>query len=213
MDPSEQNILVLCPAAATARATRITPQRRLPTDRPVDGITDMLIDGDIYVAENGAVARVIPAAGWKAQPPGDTRLRPTSRYTLLSSPDRADGTSSRRKGILYAFDAENHRVVAFNKSDGAYVAQYQLAGGDDAWAGLRGMTVMVSPDETVPPTMWWISDTGLHAVSLAAAPDAVSRSLAVPEPRAVGRSLEDPEADADPEADPDPEAVTRGVRR
>ena len=169
-DPSEQNILVLAPRSDGSGYSD-QPQRRLPTDRPVDGITDMMIDGDIYLAENGAVARVIPAAGWQAEPPGDTQLRPTSKYTLLSSPDRADGSSSRRKGILYAFDAENHRVVAFNKSDGAYVAQYQLAGGSDAWAGLRGMTVMVSPDETVPPTMWWISETGLHSVSLAAAED------------------------------------------
>ena len=121
---------------------------------------------------------------------------PDSRYTLLSSPDRPDGTTSRRTGILYAFDAENHRLVAFNKSDGAYVAQYQLAGGDDAWAGLTGMTVMVSPDETVPPTMWWISATGLHTVTLAAAPGGPGR-LAVPlgRRRSVGLSRQVPEAD------------------
>jgi hypothetical protein len=170
VDPSEQNIMVMSPRSDGSGYSG-PPQRRLPTDRPVGGITDLLIDGDIYVAENGAVARVIPAAGWQVQPPPDTQLRPTSRYTLLSSPDRSDGSSSRRQGILYAFDAENHRLVAFNKADGAYVAQYQLAGGDDAWAGLTGMTVMVSPDETVPPTMWWISATGLHTVSLAAAGD------------------------------------------
>ena len=44
------------------------PQRRLPTDRPVDGITDLLIDGDIYAAENGAVERMSPATGWKPAP-------------------------------------------------------------------------------------------------------------------------------------------------
>jgi hypothetical protein len=169
VDPSEQNIMVMSPRSDGSGYSG-PAQRRLPTDRPVDGITDLLIDGDIYVAENGAVARVIPAAGWQTEPPKDTQLRPTSRYTLLSSPDRPDGSSSRRQGILYAFDAENHRLVAFNKADGAYVAQYQLAGGDDAWAGLTGMTVMVSADETVPPTMWWISASGLHTVSLAAAP-------------------------------------------
>jgi len=67
-------------------------------------------------------------------------------------------------------------VVAFNKADGAYVEQYQLAGGNDAWAGLAGMTVIVPPDDTVPPTLWWISSTGVHTVSLAAAPDASGAS-------------------------------------
>lgn len=175
VDPSEQNIIVMSPSSDGSGYPG-PPQRRLPTDRPVDGITDLLIDGDIYVAENGSVARVIPAAGWQPGLPKDTQLRPTSRYTLLSSPDRSDGTSSRRKGILYAFDAENHRVVAFNKADGAYVEQYQLAGGNDAWAGLAGMTVIVPPDDTVPPTLWWISSTGVHTVSLAAAPDASGAS-------------------------------------
>ena len=175
VDPSEQNIMVMSPRSDGSGYSG-PPQRRLPTDRPVDGITDLFIDGDIYVAENGAVARVIPAAGWKVEALADTQLRPTSRYTLLSSPDRPDGSSSRRKGILYAFDAENHRVVAFNKSDGAYVAQYQLGGNDDTWAGLMGMTVLESPDETVPPTLWWISATGVHAVSLAPAASPASPS-------------------------------------
>jgi len=175
VDLSEQNIMVLSPAN-DGSGYPVTPTRRLPTDRPVDGMTDLLIDGDIYVAENGEVARVIPASGWSVELPQDTRLRPTSRYTLLSSPDRSDGSSSRRKGLLYAFDATNHRIVAFNKEDGAYVAQYQLAAGDDAWVGLRGMTVMAPPDETAPATLWWITDTGLHSALLEAAPDGSSAS-------------------------------------
>jgi hypothetical protein len=199
VDPSEQNIMVMSPRSDGSGYSG-PPLPRLPTDRPVDGITDLLIDGDIYVAENGAVARVIPAAGWQVQPPPDTQLRPTSRYTLLSSPDRSDGSSSRRQGILYAFDTENHRLVAFNKADGAYVAQYQLAGGD-AWAGLTGMTVMVSPDETLPPTMWWISATGLHTVSLAAAEGG---SGASPSPSASARPSAAPTKSPKPTPTPKP---------
>ena len=180
VDPSEQNIMVMSPSSDGSGYLN-DPVPRLPTDRPVDGITDLLIDGDIYVAENGAMARVIPAAGWKPQLPEDTRLRPTSSYTLLSSPDRSDGSSSRRKGALYAFDATNHRIVAFNKADGAYIAQYQLAGGDAAWVSLKGMTVLPAPDETSPATLWWISGTGLHSAPLEEAPDA---SAASPSPSA-----------------------------
>ncbi len=127
VDRSEQNIMVLSPAN-DGSGYPIKPTGRLPTDRPVDGITDLLLDGDIYVAENGGVARVIPAAGWTAQLPGDTQVRPESNYTILSSPDLPNGDTSRRKGLLYAFDSANHRVVAFNKADGKFVAQYRLAG-------------------------------------------------------------------------------------
>ena len=167
------------------------PIARLPTDRPVDGITDLLIDGDIYVAENGEVARLIPATGWTAKPPADAQVRPTSTYTLLSSPDRTDGSSSRRKGLLYAFDASSRRIVAFNKADGAYVAQYQLADDGKAWAGLKGMTVMAALDETAPAILWWISATGLHAAPLEAVSGGPSAS---PSPSASAEASTAPTA-------------------
>jgi hypothetical protein len=179
VDPSEQNIMVLDPAN-DGSGYPVDPTRRLPTDRPVDGISDLLIDGDIFVAEDGEVARVIPAAGWEAQPPDDTLLRPGPRFTLLSSPDKPDGTSSRRDGPLYAFDAANHRVVAFDKADGRYIAQYRLAGGDDAWEDLRGFVVLPSADAESPPTLWWISSTGLHTATLEAVPDVPVASPTAP---------------------------------
>ncbi len=200
VDPSEQNIMVLSPAN-DGSGYPVKPTRRLPTDRPVDGMTDVLIDGDIYVAENGEVARAIPASGWNAEPPGDIRLRPTSTYTLLASPNRADGSSSRRKGLLYAFDATNHRIVAFNKADGAYVAQYRLAGDDRAWAGLKGMTVTVPPVETAPAVLWWISATGLHSAPLEAAPDGSSAS---PSPSASAEASAAPTKAPKPTRTPKP---------
>lgn len=169
VDPSEQNIMTLDPQSDGGGYPGPL-NRRLPTDRPVDGITDLLIDGDIFAAENGQVTRLIPATSWQAEPPGDTLLRPTSRYVWISSPARPDGTSSRRSGALYAFDAVNHRVVAFNKADGAYLGQYRLAGNDASWTDLRGMVVLPAADATTPATLWWISVTGLNAASLQAAP-------------------------------------------
>jgi hypothetical protein len=186
VDPSEQNIMVLSPANDGSGYPE-RPLPRLPTERPVDGMTDLLIDGDIFVAEDGAVARAIPAAGWETEGPGDTSVRPTPSYTMISSPDRPDGSSSRRNGIIYAFDAEHDRVVAFNKADGEYIEQYRLAGGDDAWAGLRGMVVLPAADAEAPSTMWWISDTGLHSALLEAVPD----------------ELPTPSPDASPTTDPE----------
>ena len=52
---------------------------------------------------------------------------------MISSPIRPDGNLSRRVGVLYAFDATNHRIVAFNKSNGKYIEQYRLRGDDNSW--------------------------------------------------------------------------------
>jgi hypothetical protein len=149
----------------------VRPNPRLPTERDVSQMTDVLIDGDIYVAENGEVARVIPASGWDVDPPEDGAVRPNTDFTMISSPDRPDGSSSRRNGLLYAFDAGNHRVVAFNKADGKYLEQYRPAGGDDAWEDLRGFTVLPAAEADAPATMWWISGTGLHSTLLEAVAD------------------------------------------
>ena len=170
VDPSEQNIMVLSPAN-DGSGYPVQPNPRLPTERDVSQMTDLLIDGDIFVAEDGEVARVIPASGWDVEPPEDSAVRPNTDYTMISSPDRPDGSLSRRNGILYAFDARNHRVVAFNKSDGEYIEQYRLAGGDEAWSDLHGFAVLPAADADAPSTMWWISETGLHSALLEAVPD------------------------------------------
>ncbi len=170
VDPSAQNIMVLSPAS-DGSGYPVKPTRRLPTDRPVDGITDLLIDGDIFVAENGQVSRVIPASGWQVTPPGDTLLRPTSRFVWISSPAKSDGSSSRRDGALYAFDSINRRIVAFNKADGSYIAQYRPVGDVNPWTDLQGMVVLPGADPTAPPTLWWISGAAIHSALLVAAPD------------------------------------------
>ncbi|HYO43476.1 MAG TPA: hypothetical protein VES19_09800 [Candidatus Limnocylindrales bacterium] len=183
VDPSEQNIRVLSPAN-DGSGYPVAPIDRLPTDRPVDGITDLLLDGDIFVAENGGVARVIPAAGWSAAPPKDLQVRPDPNYVLLSSPDRPDGQSSKRLGLLYAFDRANSRIVAFDKGDGKFVEQYLLADGDDAWKDLQGMVVMPGPDEDAPATAWWISSTGLHSAVLVKAEGPAATQPPSPTPTA-----------------------------
>ena len=170
VDPSAQNIMVQEPASDGGGYPRAV-SGRLPANRTVDGITDLLIDGDIYVADGGQLARIIPATGWQPKPIGDTLLRPTARYVWLSSPDRPDGSSSKRTGPIYAFDAVNHRLVAFNKADGSYIAQYRPLASEAAWTDLRGMVVLAGADDTAPATLWWISGTAVHSATLAPAAD------------------------------------------
>jgi hypothetical protein len=198
VDPSLQNIMVLSPAN-DGSGYPVKPNPRLPTERDVSGITDLLIDGDIYVAENGGVARLIPASGWDAAAPEDTSVRPDPRYTMISSPERPDGSSSRRNGILYAFDAQNHRVVAFNKSDGKYIEQYRPAADPGAWNDLRGMAVLPAPDAEAPSTMWWITSTGLHSSLLQAVSDAAS-----PSPAPSGEAAPSSDASSKPDTSATP---------
>ena len=199
VDPSEQNIMVLSPAN-DGSGYPLKPIDRLPTDRPVDGITDLLLDGDIFVAENGGVARVIPASGWDIDPPSDTQVRPDPSYTILSSPDRPDGQSSKRIGLLYAFDEANDRIVAFDKGDGNYVAQYVLADGNDGWSELRDMVVLPGADDESPATAWWISGNALHSAVLQQAEGPAPDRHAHADRAAGGRAHE--------EAAQDPPAVT-----
>ena len=165
VDPSEQNIMVLSPAN-DGSGYPLKPMGRLPTDRPVDDITDLFIDGDIYVAENGAVGRVIPATSWTAKAPDDAQLRPDPRYTMIAAPDRPDGGSTKGIGNVYAYDAQNSRIVAFAKTNGAFVEQYLLQNGDTDWSGLRDFVVLPGADTDAPKTVWWISDDGLHTAVL-----------------------------------------------
>jgi hypothetical protein len=67
---------------------------------------------------------------------------------------------------VYAFDATNGRIVAFNKGSGAYVEQYLLQNGATDWSGLRDFVVLPGADTDAPKTVWWISDTGLHTAVL-----------------------------------------------
>ena len=165
VDPSEQNIMVLSPAN-DGSGYPLKPVDRLPTDRPVDGITDLLIDGDIYVAENGGVGRVIPATSWDVDPPEDTQVRPDPDYTMLAAPDRPDGGPTKGVGPLYAFDEANDRIVAFDKGDGDYVEQYQLEdGGDRAWSGLRDFVVLPGADAEAPRPRGGSPTTGSTARS------------------------------------------------
>jgi hypothetical protein len=184
VDPSEQNILVQSPSN-DGSGYHVKPIDRLPTDRPVDGITDLLLDGDIFVAENGDVARVIPASGWSVDEPEDTQVRPNPDYAILSSPDLPDGSSSKRNGLLYAFDRTNSRIVAFNKGNGDFAGQYLLADGSTAWRDLQDLVVLPGADSEAPATAWWISGDALHSTTLVEAEGPAATPTPSPPPKAA----------------------------
>jgi hypothetical protein len=160
LEPSEQQLLRYTmladgssyPAAATGYLT--TPQ-------DVSGVTSMYIDGEVYLADGGLVERFVGgrSGDWALAAPGDDVLRPTSRYTLIDSPD------PRRQGTLYVYDAANGRVLAFDKLTGAYQAQYRPAGGSPAWDLMRAFYVAPrSPGQA--PAIFWIDANTLGTAIL-----------------------------------------------
>ena len=130
-------------------------------------MTSTYVDGDIFAADGGALVRFVSGKndGWEAGAPVDTLLRPGA--DLLA---RRRAPAERRTGNVYAFDRPNARIVAFDKVDGAYVAQYRLAGGVTDWTDLRAMYVIPGIEEA-PATVVWLSMDGVHQAVLEAVPD------------------------------------------
>ena len=122
IDPSQRNILLYTPALDGSFPASNTG--RLATAQDLSTVDAMLIDGDIYISENGILNRFIDGAsqGWKPGDPGDEILRPAPKYTLLTT------YTARDTGLIYAYDRANERIVAIDKDTGNIIEQYQLAG-------------------------------------------------------------------------------------
>jgi hypothetical protein len=162
VDPSEQQIRAYPPAndggGFPAKATGW-----LATARAVDQMSAMYIDGDVFITEAGVLERFTrgKADGWEAGSPDDQLLRPESDLVFVA------GTGDQREGVVYAFDRRNDRVLAFDKADGAYIAQYRLAGDRPDWDDLRGL--YVNPGvEDAPANLVWLGKDRLGRAVLEA---------------------------------------------
>ena len=160
VDPSEEEILAYTPAA-DGSGFPAPPSKRLTAPRPVDGVTSLYIDGDIWIADSGTILRIVGGVteGWSAALPPDALLRDPPKYTVVMS------GSERRVGRLYGFDPANERVVAFFKASGEYIEQYRLAGGADDWADARGWYVEPGIADTAD-TIVWLTAQGVRQAVL-----------------------------------------------
>jgi hypothetical protein len=166
VDPSERNILAY-PPANDGSGFPSNPQPRLAVARDVSKITDLYIDGDIFVVEDGSILRFVggKSEGWSTEAPADTLLRDAPAYRSIAS------ASDKRTGLIYAWDAVNRRVIALDKAKGTFVEQYRLTGGNPAWADIRGMYVLPSPEQGAPATLVWATKNGVMSAVLEAVPD------------------------------------------
>ena len=166
VDPSEQQIQAYSPAA-DGSGFPAKPTAWLATARDVSKMTSTYVDGDLFVADAGQLLRFVGGKdeGWDAKAPKDTMLRPAPSYSIVA------GGAARREGDIFGFDQPNGRIVAIGKADGAYHAQYRLAGGLHDWSDLRGMYVVIGA-EGQPSTLVWVSSDGINQAILVAVPAA-----------------------------------------
>ena len=125
VDPSEQQIRAYSPAA-DGSGFPAKPTAWLATARDVSKMTSTYVDGDIFVADGGAMLRFVggKSDGWDAKEPKDTVLRPAPE--LLARGVR------RRPGARATSTASTSRTPGSSpspRSDGTYHGQYRLAGG------------------------------------------------------------------------------------
>jgi hypothetical protein len=170
VDPSEQQVEAYSPAA-DGSGFPAAPTAWLATGRDVSGMTSIYVDGDLFAADGGTLVRFVSGKndGWDAAAPVDTLLRPAPTYSIVS------GGTARRTGDLYAFDRPNARIVAVDKADGTYHAQYRLAGGVKDWSDLRAMSITPGIEDG-PATVVWLSRDGIHQAVLEAVPDVAPAS-------------------------------------
>jgi hypothetical protein len=192
VDPSEEQIIVYYPANDGA-GFPADALDRLAVARDLSKVDSLLIDGDIFISDNGSIVRFIDgrAEGWETDQLPDGLLREQPKYSLLTS------ASDKRTGVLYAYDKANARVVAIDKAKGTYIEQYRLAGGAPGWNDLRGMYVVLA-GEDAPATLIWTNNEGLYTSILEAVPDepAASPSRSPSAPAASPRTS--PAASATP---------------
>jgi hypothetical protein len=167
VDPSEQQIRAYSPSADGGGF----PGKSLPwlaTARDVSAMTSIYIDGDLYAADNGKLIRFVggKSEGWDAGAPDDLLLRTAPVYTIA----QGGVDVVRRAGWIYAYDGPNARIVAVDKSDGTYKAQYRLAGGADGWDDMRAFYVVPGVADA-PATLVWVTSDGLHQAVLVVVPD------------------------------------------
>ena len=177
IDPSAQEILAYAPAA-DGSGFPAAPSKRLTTPRPVDGITSLYIDGDIWIADGGQILRLNGGTteGWATAPLPDAALRPAPVFVAVMS------ASDRRAGRLYGYDPANARVVSFLKATGDYVEEYRIAGGGTDWGDVRGWYVEPGIADA-PDSIVWITATGVERALLApltVAPDASGSASPAP---------------------------------
>ena len=122
---------------------------------------DLRVDVNAWLLHADTVTRVDfgsprDQADYSLDPPPDAAVRPGLDYRLL------DGATVGDREFLYVYDAAHHRLLAFQRADGAFVRQW-LAHHRRARRGVlddvRGLTVTSVADG--PPVAYLLTADGV----------------------------------------------------
>jgi hypothetical protein len=190
VDQSEEQILAYSPSR-DGSGFPARPADWLATTRDIRSMRSLHIDGDLFTVEDGTIMRFVSGKsdGWEPTGPGDTLLRPEPVISVLT------GRGDRRAGSVYGYDRRNNRIIELDKAEGAFRAQYRLAGNIDGWEDIRGMYIAPPEEAEAPTVLVWISRDSVHQVVLEPVED-----VAPPSPSPS--SSASPEASAAPSAQP-----------
>ena len=176
----------------------------------VESFTQLLVDGDVYAVTSEQVLRYFSGrrSGFDLpDPPDSADLRPGHDYQFIGA------TGSRGVGNLYVWDAENGRILVFDKTDAVYSGQFVAREGTSLLDDVTGMYVIDPGTSTAPPVLMYVRPDGLYRLTLSAPEDIPSTPPTTAEPTTTTRPSTSPTPGAsETPASPTPEPTQRPRR-
>ena len=198
IDPSEQQIRAYSPAF-DGSGFPAASTGWLATARPVDGMTSLYIDGDLFVTEDGTAGALLLGQERRLEGRRPRRRAAPAGPRLLDRRGR-HGPPDRRG--LRRTTSPTSRVIAIDKANGDYKGQYRLAGSAARLGRPARRWPSPPASTTTPDTLMWLSKDGVQQAVLEAVPDVAPVASA-------DADRHPPSPDQDPEADQ--EALTGGA--
>jgi hypothetical protein len=150
VDPSARQILRYTPAP-DGTGYPAPPTGYLTSPMALTSVQAMAIDGDLYLSQDGSLRRYVGGAAddWAPADPGDSALRSAPNISLIFS------VGASRTGVIYAWDKENQRLLAYTKgASGSVIAQYRLVAADGPVSNIAGGYVALAADGGAPTFIW-----------------------------------------------------------
>ena len=191
VDPSANQILRYTPELGGSGFSDVGDY--LASDNEdVGSMRDLYVDQSLFTLSSDNLARHYGGRvqDFKlAKPPDDRDMRPGHDYRYVSEwNDR-----------FYVYDIKWSRVLVFARATGDYIEQWQTIGRVPPMDDLRGM-YMVDPTSNkkgAPPTLVWLSPSGLYT------------SVLVDDPNAGPIATPAPDSSVSPDASPATDATPR----